>query len=188
MIDASARDYKDALVEALKLFKCYRDTDVQDFLNNKAIDFEVRGWATTYLLLNGDDFDNGILNIEGYFSVTHKAVIFDEDVSGSTRNKLTGTKRAESQSFVLIGQLGKYMEKIDEETIVASELTSQELLDDAMSIISKSSDYIICRNIIIECKPIEKVQQIYRDYGFAELQFDGDLHTMYLKMAHNIEF
>lgn len=188
MIDASARDYKDTLVEALKLFKCYRDTDVQDFLNNKAIDFEVRGWATTYLLLNGDDFDNGILNIEGYFSVTHKAVIFDEDVSGSTRNKLTGTKRAESQSFVLIGKLGKYMNKIDEENIVSSKLTSQELLDDAMSIVSKSSDYIICRNVIIECKDIDKVRQIYRDYGFSELQFDGDLHTMYLKLEHSIVF
>lgn len=60
MIDASARDYKDALVEALKFFKCYKDTDVQDFLNNKAIDFEIRDWATTYLLLNRDDFDKGV--------------------------------------------------------------------------------------------------------------------------------
>lgn len=188
MIDASARDYKDTLVEALKLFKCCKDTDVQDFLNNKAIDFEIRGWATTYLLLNGDDFENGILTVEGYFSLTHKAVIFDEDVSGSMRNKLTGTKRAESQSFVLIGQLGKYMNKIDKENIVSSKLTSQELLDDAMGIVSKSSDYIICRNVIIECKDIDKVRQIYRDYGFSELQFDGDLHTMYLKLEHSIVF
>lgn len=57
MNDASVRDYKDVLTEALHCFKCYKDADVQDFLNNKAIDFELRGWATTYLLLNSDDFD-----------------------------------------------------------------------------------------------------------------------------------
>lgn len=188
MLDASARDYKDALVEALNMFKCYKDADVQDFLNNKAIDFELRGWATTYLLLNSDDFDDGVLTVEGYFSLTHKAVIFDDDVSGSMRNRLTGTKRAESQSFVLIGQLGKHMESLDDGSIAASDLTSQELLNDAIGVVSKASDYIICRNIIIECKDIDKVRQIYRDYGFAELQFDGELHTMYLKLEHSIEF
>lgn len=52
MADASARDYKDALVEALQMFQCCLDHDVQDFINTKAIDFEKRGWATTYLLLN----------------------------------------------------------------------------------------------------------------------------------------
>lgn len=164
------------------------NADVQDFLNNKAIDFELRGWATTYLLFNSDDFDNGILNIEGYFSLTHKAVLFAEDVSGSKRVKLAGTKHAESQSFVLIGQLGKYLEKADDGREIASELTSKELLDDAVSIIAKSSEYIVCRNIIIECKPIAKIQEIYRDYGFTELQFDGELHTMYLKTENNIAF
>ncbi len=188
MADASARDYKDALVEALHMFRCCKDTDVQDFLNTKAIDFEKRGWATTYLLLNQDEFDEGVLQVEGYFSLTHKAVIFDEDVSGSTRNKLAGTKRAECESFVLIGQLGKYMEQRGDDEIISSSLTSDELLRDALDTISKASDYIISRNIIIECKPIEKVQKIYSDFGFVELQFDGELHTMYLKTEHKIDF
>ena len=188
MVDASAQEYKDALVEALQFFKCEKDHDVQELLNSKAIDFELRGWATTYLILNRSCFENGQIYIEGYFSVTHKAVIFEEEVSGSLRNKLAGSKRAESQSFVLIGQLGKYIEKKEDGTYVSSELTSQELLDDAMAIINKSSEYIICSNVIIECKPIEKIQKIYRDYGFVELQFDGDLHTMYLRLDHRIAY
>ncbi len=188
MIDASTRDYKNALVEALQLFKCSKDPDVQDFINNKALDFEKRGWASTYLLMNTKDFEEGVLNIEGYFSLTHKAVIFNLEVSGSTRNKLAGTKKAESQSFVLIGQLGKHIDLKEDGTCEVSELTAKELLDDAMGIIGKSSEYIICRNIIIECKPIEKIQEIYRNYGFSELQFDGGLHTMYLKLEHSIGF
>lgn len=183
MMDASTRGYKNTLVEALMNFKCDKDKDVQDFLNNKAIDFEKRGLTTTYLLLNQDCFKDGVLKIEGYFSLTHKAVLFDKNVSGSLKNKLTGRKQSTIHSFVLIGQLGKYIEQTDN-NIVASELTSQDILNDALNIISKSSDYIVCRNIIIECKPIDKIYQIYQNYGFTELQFDGNLHTLYLKMEH----
>lgn len=206
-----------SLLEAFSSFQCaYSGEDSDDvslFLKNDAIKNEKYGITRTYLIINDDawnngavqidgyfsialkvlyfntaDFTQGILNIEGYFSVTHKAVIFDDNISGSIRNKLTGTKRAESQFFVLIGQLGKYIDKKDNGAIVSSKSTSQDLLNDAINIICKSSDYIICRNIIIECKDIEKVQKIYRDYGFSELQFDGDLHTMYLKLAHDIKF
>ena len=59
MASASAGDYKDTLVEALRCFQCCKDKDVQEFLNNKAINFETRGWATTYLLLSQEAFENG---------------------------------------------------------------------------------------------------------------------------------
>lgn len=187
MIDASTRGYKNSLVEALTDFKCYKDKDVQDFLNKKAINFEKRGLSTTYMLLNQECLKNGVLKIEGYFSLTHKAVLFDENVSGSLKNKLTGAKQSTMHSFVLIGQLGKYMENIHDK-VISSELTSQEILNDAINIISKSSDYITCRNIIIECKPIDKIYQLYCDYGFTELQSNKTLHTLYLKLAQNIDF
>ena len=76
MLSASAGEYKDILVEALRCFGGVKDHDVQDFLNTKAINFEKRGWVTTYLLLSQEAFEQGILKIEGYFSLTHKAVVF----------------------------------------------------------------------------------------------------------------
>lgn len=188
MVDASARDYKEALVEALSVFECYPDHDVQDFLNTKAISFEKRGWASTYLLLNEEALLSGEIKIEGYFSLTHKAVFFDTEVSKSTRNKISGHKETETHSFVLIGQLGKSIIHNTDGSVTASELTSKNLLDDAFNIIRQSSEFIICRNVIVECKPIEKIQKIYSDYGFNELQFDGVLHTMYLKIDNSIDF
>lgn len=183
-------DYKDTLIEALRNFKCYKDSDVQDFLNFKAIDFEMRGWSTTYLLLSEENFKNGNLFIEGYFSLTHKAVIFDDEVSLSSRKKLSGNKKAKTESFVLIGQLGKRMECKKDGVVICSQLSAIDLLNDAMSIIQQSSDYIISRNVIIECKPIEKIKSIYENYGFTDLQYDEDeaLHTLYLRMANKISF
>lgn len=190
MASASIGDYKDALIEALSCFKCCKDLDVQDFLNSKAIDFEKRGWASTYLLLSKKSFDAGDLFIEGYFSLTHKAVVFNERVSFSSRQKLLGNKKAQTGSFVLIGQLGKRMEDKEDGTIVSSPLTANDLLDDAMTIIDQTSNYIVCRNVIIECKPIEKIKSIYESYGFSDLQYDKDeaLHTLYLRLESKVSF
>lgn len=190
MASASAGDYKDTLAEALCCFQCCKDHDVQDFLNTKAINFEKRGWATTYLLLTKEAFENGELKIEGYFSLTHKAVVFGDDASLSKRQKLTGKKKAETESFVLIGQLGKSIVDNGDGTITESSLTANDLLGDAFSIIQQSSDFIICRNVIIECKPIEKVKKLYEDYGFINLQYDEveKLHTLYLRLDSNIIF
>lgn len=190
MRSASIGDYKDALTEALRRFQCCKDHDVQDFLNSKAIEFEKRGWATTYLVLSQEHFERGELVVEGYFSLTHKAVIFDTGVSLSSRKKLTGQKQAQTESFVLIGQLGKRMEYAEDGSLLCSCLSAANLLRDAMLIIQKSSDYIISRNVIVECKPIDKVKKIYEDYGFTELQYDKDssLYTLYLKMESGIDF
>ena len=183
-------DYKDALVEALQCFKCCKDLDVQDFLNSKALDFEKRGWATTYLLLSKDAFDNGKLYIEGYFSLTHKAVVFNDGVSLSSRKKLAGDKKSGNRIFVLIGQFGKRIEHMGNGAITSSHLKGVDLLNDAMSIIEQSSDYIICRNIMIECKPIDKVKSIYKSYGFTDLQYDESesLYTLYLRTENRISF
>lgn len=190
MKSASIGEFKESLIEALKNFKCCKDNDVQNFLNSSAIDFEKRGLATTYLLLAKDKFENGVLFIEGYFSLTHKAVIYQESVSLTSRKKLSGNKKTETESFALIAQLAKRMEINEEGNLISSELTSSELLNDAIQIIEESSEYIICRNVMIECKPIEKVKSIYEKFGFTDLQKskNGELHTLYLKLESKIDF
>ena len=190
MESASIGGFKESLIEALKNFKCFKDNDVQNFLNFSAIDFEKRGRATTYLLFSKEKFENGDLFIEGYFSLTHKAVIYKESVSLSSRKKISGNKKTETESFALIAQLAKRMERKDDGNEVISELTSEELLNDAMRIIEESSNYIICRNVMIECKPIEKVKNIYEKYGFHDLQKskNEELHTLYLKIDNKIIF
>ncbi len=190
MNDASMRDYKETLIEALASFRCCRDPDVQTFLNTKAIDFEKRGWASTYLLLNEEKMAKSQLLVEGYFSLTHKAVKFNSEVSKSKRSQITGDKLSSDHSFVLIGQLGKRIVDLGDEKYDESDLTASELLGDALTIIEKSSEYIICRNVILECKPIDKVKNIYVQNGFVELQYDeqDNLHTMYYRMDHSVNF
>ena len=190
MNDASMRDYKDALIEALASFVCCKDPDVQTFLNSKAIQFEKRGWASTYLLLNEEAMNNNKLVVDGYFSLTHKAVRFDDSVTKSKRSYITGNKESSDHSFVLIGQLGKRIVDLGDEKYEEADLTAADILSDAFTIIEQSSKYIICRNIILECKPNEKIKNIYIQNGFIELQYDDNhnLFTMYNRIEHFIDF
>ena len=176
------------LDEALLNFQCSKDLDVQEFLNKKAVNFERRGWATTYLLLSEVDFEQGVLRIEGYFSLTHKAVLFNSDVSLSLRKKLTGVKKSTIESFVLIGQLGKRIGYYSNGEYDESTINAEEIIDDAIAVIQMSSKYIINKHVIVECKPIQKVKQIYTDYGFSDLQYSKNegLHTLYLKLDNDI--
>ena len=189
MESASAGNYKEVLVEALSNFKCYKDTDVQTFLNSKAIDFEIKGLSTTYLLLSKEKFKSGEIFIEGYFSLTHKAVIFEESVSANRRKTISGSKTKETESFALIAQRAKRIEHTTYGEIMSSELNVNDLLNDAMGIIEKSSKYIVCRNVIIECKPVEKIKNLYEKYGFTDLQKgkNGELHTLYLKINSKVK-
>ena len=176
------------LDEALLNFQCSKDLDVQEFLNKKAVNFERRGWATTYLLLSEVDFEQGVLRIEGYFSLTHKAVLVNSDVSLSLRKKLTGVKQSTIESFVLIGQLGKRIGYYSNGEYDESTINAEEIIDDAIAVIQMSSKYIINKHVIVECKPIQKVKQIYTDYGFSDLQYSKNegLHTLYLKLDNDI--
>ena len=176
------------LDEALLNFQCSKDLDVQEFLNKKAVDSERRGWATTYLLLSDVDFEQGVLRIEGYFSLTHKAVLFNSDVSLSLRKKLTGVKQSTIESFVLIGQLGKRIGYYSNGEYDESAINAEEIIDDAIAVIQMSSKYIINKHVLVECKPIQKVKQIYTDYGFSDLQYSKNegLHTLYLKLDNDI--
>jgi len=45
------------LVGTLSNFRCTRDEDIQDFLQNKALEYENRGWCSTYVLANEEKLD-----------------------------------------------------------------------------------------------------------------------------------
>lgn len=40
------------LAGTLSDFKCTKDEDIQNFLNFKALEYENRGWCSTYILVN----------------------------------------------------------------------------------------------------------------------------------------
>lgn len=91
-----ALDYdKTSVQEVLSSFEAV-DTkskqEVETFLRNNAYSMEIEKQSATYLIVNDDDFKNGLMTIDGYFTISIKTLKFAEEISKSTRRKISGKR------------------------------------------------------------------------------------------------
>lgn len=171
----------DHLSDALDSFRCYKDADIEKFLREKALEFLGRGWCSVYLILDEALFDAGRIQIDAYFTLSHKTLI-TKDVSRSQMQEISGFREANSVHFVLIGQLGKHIEHIENAPDRVANITSREILDFAFEVIRSASNLIPCRCALVECSANPKVQKVYTDYKFSFFQDDGEHHQFYKRI------
>lgn len=96
------------LAGTLSSFKCTKDADIQDFLQNKSLEYENRGWCSTYILANEERLEQeGTLFVDGYFTLSNKVIRLSETISSRKKKKLfSGLKKKDEYiHFILIGQL-----------------------------------------------------------------------------------
>ena len=74
----------------LASFSCPQNTDVENFLKNKALRFDSTHNSRTYLILNEENVDWGIC---AYFSVSFKEIEV-RNLSKSTVKKLDGISKS----------------------------------------------------------------------------------------------
>lgn len=156
------------------MFKCDKDEDIETFLHDKAIDHIERGTCNVFLILDEEKFDNNIIKIIAYFTLSHRSIEFHEGVSNTKVRAVAGFKGKTSTAVVLIGQIGKYM---------SGELNSfisiDEILDYAFEVIRASSELIPCRAALVECSETIHNLQIYEKAGFKFLQQDREFYQYY---------
>ncbi len=161
---------------AIDRFCCCKNHDIEHFLKHNAIEFERRGFCTTYLYADTDTYE-----IAGYFSLTHKALSIT-NFSKERRKDIAGSKTADVAPFILLGQLGKRIEQMTDGRIIASALAGDEMLADAFSIVALANEYIINRRILVECDEEERLLAFYTRNGFRMLERDEGKCTLYLKL------
>lgn len=137
------------LLSALSNFKCCLDEDIEEFLHNKSINFLERKWCSTYLLLNEEKFLNGELVVEAYFTLSNKVVTVDDSLSGNTIKNITGLKHSDFLQFILIGQIGKHIEHV--ENNIKSSITLDEILDTVYELVNIVTDIVPSRYLLVEC-------------------------------------
>lgn len=143
------------LREALKLFKCTKNSDEEDFLHNKAIDFEIHNKARTYLLVDNN-------KVIAYFSLAFKSIDLSE-VSGELKKDITaGNKSVTTYSAYLIGHIAKA------DTVKAR--LGYALLDSAIDLILDAQKIVGGRLVYLDCKNNEKLISFYSNYGFKHFK------------------
>jgi len=156
------------LTELLSSFSCDRDKDIENFLHNRAIDFERLNKSRTYLLCDDDIFQNeGRIVILGYFSVALKVLDFPENISNRTRKMLDGLSAKlhgeviRSVPCYLIGQLGKNSSIAHGNTVKGS-----EFIDHALFTIQSAQNFVGGRLVLVECHNEPKLIKFYTDNHF----------------------
>lgn len=181
LVKADDEQKQECLLSALCDFRCSQDLDIEMFLHTKAKEYLERKLCSVYLILNEELFLDGKLKVEAYFTLSHKTLCVNETMSKTKIKEVDGFKTAASLHFVLIGQLGKYICKTEDDTYIRSEITSKEILDYAFEVIYAANDFIPCRCVLVECNDEEKVRKTYENYRFKFFQNDGK-HNQYYKV------
>jgi len=152
--------------------------DVQEFLHNKAIEFENRELATTYLIFAS--YKNKML-LAGYFTLANKSLILNKkavknkaskgSASGISNNLLRKLKpyskyMKEVDLYIinapLIGQLGKNY-AINQGKLIKGD----ELLKIACDKVWEIQRHFSGRFVYLECEDNDKLRDFYSSNGFV---------------------
>lgn len=142
--------------EFLRTFKCSRDTDLESFLHERAILYEKRDRARTYLIVDSDDERDTIV---AYISlaITHLTVCEDTPLSKTIRKRMD--LHNNMTNAYLIGQLAK-----DDRV---KEHMGHELIRTAIDLIRPGFEMFGCRTICIDCK--KPLIRFYEKEGFFRI-------------------
>ncbi|MCL2019882.1 MAG: hypothetical protein FWG70_09015 [Oscillospiraceae bacterium] len=162
----------DSVSVAIARFSCI-DKDVEKFLKQKAFEYEKRDKSRTYLI-----FDENDGNLLGYFSISLKALPFNENLSKSKIKNIDGfSKDVKAVGIVLIGQFGK-------DSVLAKNISGSELFNACMERVKAAQRIIGGRFVMLECQEIEAVMAFYKQNGFEHLQRDEN--DGYLQMIRRL--
>jgi hypothetical protein len=169
IIDDNARE---STLNAISRFSC-RDKDVESFLKNKALEFERRDKARTYLI-----YDDNRSTLLGYYTLSLKALPFAECISKNTVKSIDGfSKDIRAVGIILIGQFGK-------DTELAKDIDGGHLLDICIETVYTAQKIVGGRFVLLECQEIDKIVSFYEKNGFKPLQYDEN--DKYLQMVRRL--
>jgi len=175
--DIIGTDTETAVKEAISGFAC-KDKDVENFLKQKAFEFEKRDKSRTYLIVDQSRYVAGEFVLLGYFTLSLKGLEFRDTVSKSQIRNIDGfSKEVKGIAILLIGQFGK-------DEVAASDVSGIELFNLCIEVAYKVQDLAGGRYALIECRDIEKVKNFYFANGFTLLQTDKN--DSYLQMVRRL--
>lgn len=143
------------IINKLKSFKCTKNKDEEDFIHNKALEFDRQNITRTYLLINENN------EIKAYFSIGLKAIEMKYIKSIRLRKLLRSYLQSSSLSVpaYLIGHFSK------DDSLKESGY-SIELMKYIDDIILGCNNAIGGRVIYLECEEIQKLKQVYENNKF----------------------
>ena len=158
----------------ISIFLCEKDSDIEGFLKNRAIDFEKAGKSRTFFIFDeeSDDF-----NILAYYTIALQVLNIPETYSNRKIKDLDGMfSKSNGETIyafpaILIGQLAK-------NDTFKSCISGEEIMQFCMSTIMDGQIRLSGRIIMLECKEVQYLLDLYGKFGFEKIEREykkGDL-------------
>ena len=182
---------RDLLTQVLSSFSCAQDEDIENFLHNRAVEFENLSKARTYLICDEEqmlakDFCLDQLTIYGYVSIALKSLSVPDEMSNRKRKELDGLsakihgEQIKDFSCYLIGQLSR------NSNVAHDSISGADLLQAAYDVIAAAVDAVGGRYVMIECHEDEKLMGFYSANGFEEVSHVADENHPMVQMIKKI--
>lgn len=170
---------KEKVIEELLKFSCPLDQDIENFIHNKAYDFETHDLSRTFLIYNGSQMC-------GIFTLAMSEVEVNATLTNKQKKELFGTSYSLGKRVPahLIGQISKNF--IDEHNNL---IEGKEILELAENHVNEANELTPAPLIRIDCKDEESLKSFYEENGFQhtdELTSDNENLLMYLIPLKNI--
>ena len=172
---------QEKLEQSFQKFSCQRETDLEDFLKDKAILYENTNFVKTYLILDKEELDKGSFIVMAYFTIAQKSVDISA-ISNKQKRKMLGSypgrDNLKSIPAYLIGQLGR------SDSYSSQQLSGTDILNECYNAISMAARIVGGNLIILECREC-MFSNFYEKHGFKKLYNDlskDKLYTLYLKV------
>lgn len=167
--------------DSFKKFSCRREEDLENFLVNKAVEYEKSDIGKTYLCVDKAELEKGEFVIMAYFTIAQRAI----DISALSSNKrrkmlgsFPGRDTLKSVSAFLIGQLGRC------DTYSNEDLSGEQLLNECYHAISLAAKIVGGRLLVLECRE-HMYDKFYAKQDFKKLNNglnEDNLYTLYKKI------
>ncbi|MCM1267839.1 MAG: GNAT family acetyltransferase [Bacteroidales bacterium] len=157
---------EEKLQRLLSDFSSPLNSEVEDFIRNKSIEFAKKKLSITYLVIRKTDNRERIL--VGIFTLAHKALeVTNSNISNTARRKLSRYAKLDEEtdrynvSAFLIAQFGKNSAILEE-----WEISGNELMDLTFEILKHVQHYVGGGVVYLDCENIDKVLGFYEsDYN-----------------------
>ncbi|MEG0693342.1 MAG: hypothetical protein RR444_09720 [Oscillospiraceae bacterium] len=171
---------KEDIKKILADFSCPLNDDVEDFMRNKAYDFDRTGISRTYLIYA---IVNKVPHLCGIYSLTPGVIELDERLSKNERKKILGTTYpiGKKVKTYLIGQLSKNYKDNNNRFI-----TGEILLELAFDRIRKNNKTLPSTVVHIDCKDIDYLNHFYERFGFEYFHTNSSGLRVYLTPTKKI--
>lgn len=170
--------------EIFKKFSCQRETDLENFLNKRAITYEKADHGKTYLIVDKDKLESNEFVVVAYFTIANTSVDISKLSKKRKRSALgnyPGRDSLDSVPAYLIGQLGRT------DHYVSSDLPGETILNECYHAISIAARVVGGRLLILECRE-GMFEKFYEKHGFKKLYdelSEDKLYTLYKQIDFN---